>query len=208
MDQVMATLHRKATLAALTTVGAVLAAIPSVTAVSTSDRGDERSTTLHVSGTQTAVEGNHYKSWGGLRGDYWILTARPVYESDSLVVLTGRERFVGCADVDRDKKCGAAEPSGQLRFHYLEWIDLDPKTGELLESTCAHPIIGGTGSFTGARGDLRMHGVMVDGVLRVTYRGTVELDAARSESAPRQEVLRTEVLPAPAAVAARALPHC
>ena len=62
-------------------------------------------TTLHVQGNQTQVSENHYKSYGGLLGDFWILTFVPWYESDSLVIGTGTERFVGC---------GVTEPVGVL----------------------------------------------------------------------------------------------
>src|SRR5215210_2951617 len=65
------------------------------------------SSTLHVEGTQTLASENLYKSHGGLLGDFWILTFVPLYESDSLVIGTGTERFVGCVDVNRNKRCGA-----------------------------------------------------------------------------------------------------
>jgi hypothetical protein len=139
-------------------------------------------TTLHVEGTQIQVGENLYDSFGGLLGDFWILTFDPLYESDSFVVGTGTERFVGCVDEDLDGACAENEPSGELRFDFVEWMTLDPSTGALIESNCTHPITGGTDGFHGARGIVTMHAVPVDGDVEVTYEGTVVLDAVPTDA--------------------------
>ena len=139
-------------------------------------------TTLHVEGTQTPVSAELYESHGGLLGDFWILTFDPLYESDSLVIGTGTERFVGCVDVDLDGACSESEPSGELRFDFVEWMTLDPSTGALIESNCTHPITGGSDGFHGARGIVTMHAVPVDGDVEVTYEGTVVLDAVPTDA--------------------------
>jgi hypothetical protein len=139
-------------------------------------------TTLHVEGTQTQVTADQYESYGGLLGDFWILTFDPLYESDSLVIGTGTERFVGCVDEDLDGACAESEPSGELWFDFVEWMTLDPSTAALIESNCTHPITGGTDSFHGARGIVTMHAVPVDGVAEITYGGTVVLDAVPTDA--------------------------
>ena len=144
--------------------------------------------TLHVDGTQTLASENLYKSHGGLLGDFWILTFVPLYESDSLVIGTGTERFEGCVDVNLDENCEEPEPSGELQFDYVQWATFDPSTGELIEGNCVHPITGGSGSFQGARGLVTMHDVMVDGEVQTTYQGTVVLNAVPADptEAPAQ----------------------
>lgn len=134
-------------------------------------------TKLHVQGTQTQVNETKYESYGGLLGDFWILTFVPLYESDSLVIATGTERFVGCVDVNLDRECGATEPSGELRFDYVQWAKFDPSTGALIEGGCVHPITGGSDDFRGARGIVHMRDTVENGEVRTTYRGTVVLDA-------------------------------
>jgi hypothetical protein len=138
-------------------------------------------TTLHVEGTQTQVSPELYESSGGLLGDFWILSFDPLYESDSLVVGTGTERFVGCVDVDLDGTCSGDEPSGELLFDYVQWATFDPSTGALIEGNCTHPITGGSDDFHGARGLVTMHDVLVDGEVETTYEGTVVLDAAPAD---------------------------
>jgi hypothetical protein len=134
-------------------------------------------TKLHVQGTQTQVSENQYKSYGGLLGDFWILTFVPLYESDSLVIGTGTERFVGCVDVNLDTECGTTEPSGELRFDYVQWAKFDPSTGALIEGGCEHPITGGSDGFQGARGIVHMRDAAVNGEVLTTYQGIVVLDA-------------------------------
>ena len=139
-------------------------------------------TALHVEGTQVQISENLYDSLGGLLGDFWILTFDPLYESDSLVIGTGTERFVGCVDEDLDGACAESEPSGELRFDFVEWMTLDPSTGALIQSNCTHPITGGSDGFHGARGIVTMRAVPVDGDVEVTYEGTVVLDAVPTDA--------------------------
>jgi hypothetical protein len=157
-------------------------------------------TTLRVQGTQTQVSENLFKSHGGLLGDFWILTFVPLYESESLVIGTGSERFVGCVDVNLDSDCEASEPSGELRFDYVQWTTFDPSTGALIEGNCVHPITGGSDSFQGARGLVTMHDVVVDGDVRTTYEGTVVLNAVPADppaaQAPTAHAFAADVSPA------------
>jgi len=171
---VIATLRRTA-LVVLVVAGTLVAPATAGTAAT------DEPTTLHVEGTQTQVSPELYESHGGLLGDFWILSFDPLYESDSFVVGTGTERFVGCVDADLDGACAESEPSGELRFDFVEWMTLDPSTGALIESNCTHPITGGTDGFHGARGIVTMHAVPVDSDVEITYEGTVVLDAVPAD---------------------------
>ncbi len=166
-------------------VGSVVAGTLMASAASATAATDEP-TTLHVEGTQIQVSEDLYDSLGGLLGDFWILTFDPLYESDSFVVGTGIERFVGCVDVDLDGACAENEPSGELRFDFVEWMTLDPSTGALIESNCTHPITGGTDDFHGARGIVTMQAVAVDGEVEITYEGTVVLNAVPADAPAAQ----------------------
>jgi hypothetical protein len=191
----IAALRRTATLAVLVIVCTVVTAVTSAPAATATDEP----TMLRVRGTQTLVGENLYRSYGGLLGDLWIVTFVPLYESDSLMIATGTERFVGCVDVNHNKKCGTREPSGELRFDYVQWATFDPSTGALIEGNCVHPITGGGGRFEGARGLVTMHDAVVNGDVLTTYQGTVVLDAAPAGSAratPAIHALATNVSPA------------
>ena len=168
-----ATLRRTA-LVVFVVAGMLVAA---ATAATAAPAATGEPTTLQVEGTQTPVTPTMYESHGGLLGDFWILSFDPLYESDSLVIGTGSERFAGCVDVDLDEVCAEGEPSGELFFDYVQWTTFDPSTGDLVEGNCTHPVTGGTGDFEGARGIVTMHDVPVAGEVETTYQGTVVLDA-------------------------------
>jgi hypothetical protein len=179
VDHVIATLRRTA-LVVVVAAGTLVATAASATAAT------DEPTMLHVEGTQTQVSADQYESYGGLLGDFWTLTFDPLYESDSFVVGTGTERFVGCVDEDLDGACAESEPSGELRFDFIEWMTLDPSTGALIESNCTHPITGGSDGFHGARGIVTMHAGLVDGDIEITYEGTVVLDAVPTDAPAAQ----------------------
>ncbi len=178
----IATLRRTALVVLVVAGTPVVAATAATAAPATTDEPG----TLQVEGTQTQVSPELYESHGGLLGDFWILSFDPLYESDSLVIGTGSERFVGCVDVDLDEACGADEPSGELSFDYVQWATFDPSTGALIEGNCTHPITGGTDDFHGARGLVTMHDVMENGEVLTTYEGTVVLDAVPADAPPAQ----------------------
>jgi hypothetical protein len=182
VDHVIATLRRTAQVVVVVT-GTLVATAASATAASVAT---DEPTTLQVEGTQTQVSEQLYKSHGGLLGDFWILTFDPLYESDSLVVGTGSERFEGCVDADLDGVCHETEPSGELLFDYVQWATFDPSTGALIEGNCTHPITGGTDGFQGARGIVTMRDVLVNGEVETTYEGTVVLNAVPADAPAAQ----------------------
>ncbi|SDM09364.1 hypothetical protein SAMN05660642_01634 [Geodermatophilus siccatus] len=196
-----ATLRRTA-LVLFVVAGAPVAA---ATAATAAPAATDEPTTLQVEGTQTQVSPELYESRGGLLGDFWILSFDPLYESDSLVIGTGSERFVGCVDVDLDEACGAGEPSGELSFDYVQWATFDPSTGALIEGNCTHPITGGTDGFQGARGLVTMHDVVENGEVLTTYEGTVVLDAVPA-AAPAARGTAPQALAAGAPASSRG--HC
>ena len=170
----MSAILRRTALVLSVVAGTLVAA---ATAATAAPAATDEPTTLQVEGTQTPVSPELYESHGGLLGDFWILSFDPLYESDSLVIGTGSERFVGCVDVDLDEVCAEGEPFGELLFDYVQWATFDPSTGDLIEGNCTHPVTGGTDGFEGARGLVTRHDVRVGGEVETTYEGTVVLDA-------------------------------
>ncbi len=179
----MSAILRRTALVLFVVAGTLVAA---ATAATAAPAATDEPTTLQVEGTQTQVSADQFESYGGLLGDFWVLTFDPLYESDSFVVGTGTERFVGCVDEDLDGACAESEPSGELRFDYVEWMTLDPSTGALVQSNCTHPITGGTDGFHGARGIVTMQAVPVAGEIEITYEGTVVLDAVPADAPATQ----------------------
>jgi hypothetical protein len=136
-----------------------------------------RTTVVHVSGRQVPVHPNkgEYKMRGDLVGKWLVIPGETLHKSPTLFIQSGHERFNGCLDKDRNGTCEVGEPSGVMRFAYLYWASFD-SDGNLLRGQCVHPVTGGDGSFTGARGVLRMVDRPVGGgEVRTTYRGRVVL---------------------------------
>jgi hypothetical protein len=173
----LTTLRKAATVAAAGIVWAALTAAAATAAP----------TEMSVHGTQTVVneaEGTAAMH-GGMVGKWSTLTFVPLYESNTLIIGKGRERFVGCVNRNGRPGCQAADPSGTLRFRYVYWASFDASTGGLIAGHCTHPVTGGTGSFAGARGILSMRDKPVGDDVRTTYRGTIVLHAG---SAPASRI--------------------
>jgi hypothetical protein len=177
----LTTLRRAATVAV---VGAAWAALTAAAATAAP-------TELGVHGTQTVVnEAQGIAAMhGGMVGKWYTLTFVPMYESNTLILGSGRELFDGCLNRNGRPGCQAADPSGTLRFKYVYWASFDASTGALIAGHCTHPVVGGTGSFAGARGIVLMRDTPVGDDVRTTYRGTIVLHAgapsvSRSASAP------------------------
>jgi hypothetical protein len=75
-------------------------------------------TEIAVKGTQTQVNeaAGIAAMHGGMVARWYTLTFVPLYESNTLVIGTGRERFVGCLNRNGHPGCQAGDPSGTLRF--------------------------------------------------------------------------------------------
>ena len=132
-----------------------------------------------VKGHQKPVGPSKYRMTGDLRGK-WRVTAFHVLSTNPVLRGKGKERFNGCLDLARDHSC-SGDPSGKLFFTFRYWAIFDEGDAPEL-GTCAHPVVGGTGSFAGATGFL----MMVDTPIRrppgikTAYEGELNLGLARS----------------------------
>jgi hypothetical protein len=134
---------------------------------------------ITLKGTQTVVneQQGSYKMHGSLLGDWQGLSFVPRYQSDKQIVATGRERFTGCLDSNRNAVCDSGEPAGSLIFTYTYWATL--KNGAPVDGACVHPIVGGTKGFAKAKGVVFMKDTLVGKTLRTTYTGTLQLGNQR-----------------------------
>lgn len=162
----------------------VIAASLAVFAVLAASAG---AATYAVSGKQVVVneEEGKYKMTGGLLGA-WSITSFKELSSGPIFKAKGTERFNGCLDRGRDRKCGG-DPKGTLTFRFLYWAKFGPGDS-LIWGSCWHPVTGGTGDFAGADGVLTMvdtptaHGVSTRYIGNITLAGGAA--HARAWSAP------------------------
>lgn len=133
--------------------------------------------TYHVYGTQTVVDedAGTYLMHGSLVGTWAITSYVPAYESDTLVVAEGTERFAGCIDQNHNGTCQRWERHGRIRFSYTAWANFDGTTGAYLGGGCVHPVTGGGGGFAGATGTLLMKDSVHGQTVTTTYRGELRL---------------------------------
>jgi len=182
-------IHRTAFIAAIVCAAAAIGAGPADAGAGHPPR------TVHVQGTQQAVNGSFdfftvrsNAGRPGLVGD-WAITDRfsQVFKSP-FFFETGAERFAGCLDLNGDNAC-RNEPTGTMTFNYAAWVKFDPAllpdVFSELAGGCVHPVTGGSGAFAGARGLLTMRDRPVDGTIETTYRGTVTL-ASRANAVAAQ----------------------
>jgi hypothetical protein len=126
-----------------------------------------------VSGEQTYVSGNRSAMSGGLVGD-WFTDSIACTEVPGAIGVTwpcrGTEHFDGCLNTNGDEDCDLGEPSGQLYFTFTY-------TGTPVgNGRCHHPIVGGSGDFAGATGQLTFKDrVGPCGTLVTTYKGHIDL---------------------------------
>ena len=115
--------------------------------------------TSKVEGVQTPVDlaSGHYSMSGGLIGEWFTtsIDSQEVNPAAGTITLTGKERFEGCLDVNRDGRCTKKDPSGTMRFSFIFWADFDPATSLVSNGRCVHPVTGGTGRFEKAAGVIR-----------------------------------------------------
>jgi len=109
--------------------------------------------TYRVAGRQVVLDqdAGTNKMFGGLRG-IWVTTSFNELATTPLYRAEGTESFTGCLDRKRDRSC-AGDPSGTLRFRFLYWGKFGPGD-QLVWGSCWHPVVGGTGAFSGADGVL------------------------------------------------------
>jgi large exoprotein involved in heme utilization and adhesion len=152
--------------------------------------GDPLPKTVHVRGTQQAVDGSSDfftvrsdPGRAGLVGD-WAITHRFSQSFRSPFFFeTGTEWFDGCLDLNGDNACHS-EPTGSMTFNYASWVKFDPAllpdVFSELAGGCVHPVTGGSGAFAGARGLLTMRDRPVGDTIETTYRGSLTLGSRTS----------------------------
>jgi hypothetical protein len=163
--------------------------------------------TLHVRGTLRPVNVDEgvYTVHGSLLGQWTTPTFTYIYNTPALAIAKGTEKFSGCVDRNRNKRCEPREPSGELNFEFIQWTRSNPDTGAFIIGRCVHPIMGGTKDFAGARGLLTMKDLPVGNRIRTTYQGDLVLNAVPSEAAARAARAGTSAAaPAPRTAPVRA----
>jgi hypothetical protein len=138
-----------------------------------------------VKGTQTVVNESKgkYTVQGDLLGTWNITAFTTHYQgSEGQFVGSGKELFAGCRDVDRSGACDTGEPKGTIRFTFIYWATLDPKTQALVKGQCVHPVLGGTGAFAGVKGIVHMTDSPTANGVRTTYTGTLRYSGATAAS--------------------------
>jgi hypothetical protein len=103
------------------------------------------------------------------------------------ILAIGTEHFVGCLDVARKGKCGHRDPHGTLAFIFAFEAKFDP-TGKEIRGQCQHPILSGTGDFTGARGRLDFKDNVATGT--AAYRGHITLSKRSRHARARASAAR------------------
>ena len=142
--------------------------------------------TYQVAGEQVAIDvdqtgAGEYKMRGGLRGTWTIneldqVSTSPYYEAQ------GTELFKGCIDRRRDRSC-EGDPSGTLSFTIRYWALFgSPDPASLVWGACWHPVVSGTGDFTGAKGVMTMVDTPTPSGVNTRYIGTLTLAGARASS--------------------------
>ena len=186
-------IHRTAFIAAIVCAAAAIGAGPA-------DAGaGHPPKTVHVQGTQQAVNGSFDFSTvrsdagrPGLVGD-WAITDRfsQVFKSP-FFFETGAERFAGCLDLNGDNAC-RNEPTGTMTFNYAAWVKFDPAllpdVFSELAGGCVHPVTGGSGSFKRAAGWIHMVDTPKGDEVITTYTGTIEYQAAKGGSSAKHRTL-------------------
>jgi hypothetical protein len=145
-----------------------------------------RAATHRLSGRQIPVDSAKgiFKVNGSLVGD-WTVTAfnQTSGPNDPLLEANGTEVFNGCLDL-RGNGCDRQDPRGTLNFTFTYqalFASADPAS--LVWGSCRHPIVSGTGGFTGARGVIAMVDTPTGRVdPRTDYIGNITLAAGSRQS--------------------------
>ena len=108
---------------------------------------------------------------GDLIGCWYTDTGDVVSTSQNGIVFAGTEHFVGCLDADGNGVCGGSEPTGSFNTTF-KFTAKFSTVGEV-HGRCHHPIVGGTGDFAVASGDISFHDVIDGTVVTATYSGPI-----------------------------------
>ena len=83
---------------------------------------------------------------------------------------SGTEHFVGCLDTNGNGSCGAGEPTGRFNTTFTFTAKYAP-SGDEIHGRCHHPIVGGSGAFAGASGEISFKDIPSEG--RFPYHGPI-----------------------------------
>ena len=161
-------------------LGGVVVLLAAVVAAAGTANGTSSPRTYHVRGTQTVVDENAgtYRMHGALVGAWATTSFAPTFESDTLFVGVGTERFRGCVDTNRNRSCQDGERHGAITFSFTYWANYDRTTGAFLHGQCVHPVTGGSGGFAGASGLLLMNDTVHGDTVVTTYKGQLQFGAS------------------------------
>ena len=138
-------------------------------------RGDQL-----IAGTSTSCPGapeGTYRMAGDLIGCWFTDEFNVVQENPGGgFEASGTEHFQGCLDTNHNGSCGVGEPSGRFDTTFTFTAKFAP-SGDEIHGRCHHPIIGGTGAFTGASGELSFKDIPSEGGLFPVSRASELLDA-------------------------------
>jgi hypothetical protein len=130
---------------------------------------------IQVGGVQSApqADGSSVMS-GSLIGLWWTTSfyLKGVEPSGS-GQGGGTETFAGCLDANGNGTCDAGDPSGTIDFVFTFSAKYDPSFTTELHGRCHHPVVDGTGDFTGVTGVLDFKDDPVAGC--AYYRGHLDL---------------------------------
>jgi hypothetical protein len=115
----------------------------------------------------------------GVSGDF-VGTYRSIWQSEQSVVRYGSttlttaegvDGFLGCLDLDHDRRCGQDEPKGTITMAFRRISAYQSETHTLIESSCTRPVIGTSGRFTGGLLFVADRAAGPDGATSSVYRG-------------------------------------
>ena len=207
----MATFPRRASAAlravvALTFAGFAATAIAPVSAAVGPEKATAAATSatkapksVHVRGQFIPIDDvGTYRVTGDLMGTWYTRTTDTYYQWDAMFIQKGVERFEGCLDLNRNRRCDG-DQKGQFgaNYVYILLAPINPQPGRPVKGECMHPVTGGSGAFAGLRGLITVHEKPVgkSGVVS-TYQGDLVLNAVPED--------RAEVSDAPAARSSQA----
>ena len=143
---------------------------------------------MYVSGQQKLVNerAGKFKMKGDLLGK-WKITKFKQTHNAPVFKGKGTEKFNGCIDLNGDRACDG-DPSGVMKFRFRYWGSFNDD-GSINLGACAHPVVGGKGSFAGASGFLMMVDRPKKGkpFVKTHYEGEIDLagSGARAGDPPR-----------------------
>lgn len=112
--------------------------------------------------------GTGYERTGSLQGCWWIDTFQTTSDPDkSHFRATGTEHFTGCLG----SICGTFYTT----YSFTAKTDGPWPTGAEIHGRCHHPIVGGTGGFADASGEISFHDVVDVSPPYYPYVGSVHL---------------------------------